>query len=242
VDLESPELPDSFFTWWVDFHHEDHTHPSLGPKPGRSLSFVIPQIGETSTEVWYRLYLNVRDSEGLDNTTFAEAYPLITQMTVQTDPTGMSIKLDQIEANSPYDFESVSGVRRNISVPGLQYKDGELYRFVKWSDSHLDPVLKVITPPIDSTIVAKFQLLSRIKLYPNPASTKLNIEISTAFDENVELLISNSNGQVIISRKIDLVTNQSSLLEFPIETLPAGLYNVSLASQFGTYTQSFIKQ
>ena len=63
-DPEDGTLPASAFTWRVDFHHDTHFHPSVTDTPGASGSFVIPTLGETSANVWYRIHLTVRDSRG----------------------------------------------------------------------------------------------------------------------------------------------------------------------------------
>ena len=70
TDAEDGTLPASAFTWQVDFHHDTHAHPFIPATTGsRSGSFTIPTTGETSANVWYRIYLTVRDSGGLTHTT-----------------------------------------------------------------------------------------------------------------------------------------------------------------------------
>ena len=65
-DAEDGTLPASAFTWWVDLHHDTHTHPQVLPFSGaKSGSFVIPVSGETSDNVFYRINLRVTDSGGL---------------------------------------------------------------------------------------------------------------------------------------------------------------------------------
>src|SRR5262249_37039500 len=56
-------LPPSAFSWKVDFLHETHKHPFLGPLDGiTSGSFTIPITGESSTVVAYKIVLSVVDS------------------------------------------------------------------------------------------------------------------------------------------------------------------------------------
>jgi hypothetical protein len=62
TDPEDGTLPASAFSWDVTFHHNTHTHP--GPTigagatgDGTSGSFVVPDTGETSTDVFYRITL-----------------------------------------------------------------------------------------------------------------------------------------------------------------------------------------
>ena len=61
-DPESGSLPASAFTWQVDFHHDTHFHPFMQPTTGATGgSFTIPTTGHTEANVWYRIYLTVRD-------------------------------------------------------------------------------------------------------------------------------------------------------------------------------------
>ena len=68
TDPEDGTLPASAFTWRVDFHHDTPTSiRSSRRRPARrSGSFTIPTTGHTEANVWYRIYLTVRDSGGLD--------------------------------------------------------------------------------------------------------------------------------------------------------------------------------
>ena len=53
----------------MDFHHDTHTHPFLPATSGiTSGTFVIPTTGETSANVWYRVFLTVTDSGGRTHT------------------------------------------------------------------------------------------------------------------------------------------------------------------------------
>jgi hypothetical protein len=65
TDKEDGALPASAFTWSVVFHHDTHTHPFIPQRAAfTSGTFTIPTRGETATNVWYRIYLTVRDSSG----------------------------------------------------------------------------------------------------------------------------------------------------------------------------------
>ena len=73
TDPEDGTLPASAFTWRIDFHHDDHTHPSMQPTSGiTSGSFFVPTTGETSANVFYRIHLMVRDSGLLQHSVFRD--------------------------------------------------------------------------------------------------------------------------------------------------------------------------
>jgi hypothetical protein len=75
TDPEDGSIPASGFEWYVMFHHDAHTHPGpTAPDGVTSGSFSIPNSGETSSNVFYRLYLVVTDSQGGKDTSFTDIY------------------------------------------------------------------------------------------------------------------------------------------------------------------------
>ena len=83
TDPEDGTLPASRYTWKVEFHHDTHTHPVLGPISGQTTgSFVVPTSGETSTNVFYRITLVVTDSGGLQHTSLRDVLPRTVNITL----------------------------------------------------------------------------------------------------------------------------------------------------------------
>ena len=135
TDPEDGTLPASAFTWQVDFHHNTHIHPFIPPMTGAMTgSFTIPDVGETSTNVWYRIILKVRDSGGLLHTSFVDITPIVESITVDTSPSGLQIKLDNQPHTAPITVSNVAGMNRLIEAPSPQTFNGETYEFVSWSD------------------------------------------------------------------------------------------------------------
>src|SRR5207244_5272983 len=121
ADAEDGALPASAFTWRVDFHHEDHVHPFIPDTPGaKSGSFVVPNTGETSPHVWYRIYLTVRDSGGLTQTVFRDVLPVTVAMTFQTRPAGLQVTLDGQPRTTPFTETGVVGILRTLGVVSPQ--------------------------------------------------------------------------------------------------------------------------
>lgn len=57
-------------------HRDGAADLLMGPTSGaKSGSFVMPALGETSANAWYRVQLTVRDSGGLTDTTFVDVVP-----------------------------------------------------------------------------------------------------------------------------------------------------------------------
>ncbi|HEX2101621.1 MAG TPA: immunoglobulin domain-containing protein, partial [Candidatus Synoicihabitans sp.] len=156
-DPEDGALPGSAFTWRVDFHHDDHTHPHLPDTQGvTSGSFTIADRGETSTNVFYRLILTVRDSDGLTDTTFVDIHPRTSVITLNSNLPNAQLTLDGVPVTATHTFSSVEGIIRTIGAVSPQTSGGVSYLFQSWSDGGAQ-THSVATPTEDTTYTATFQ-------------------------------------------------------------------------------------
>ena len=138
-DPEDGTLPASAFTWQIDFHHAAHVHPFMAPTSGAtSGSFVPSNVGHTEADVWYRIYLTVRDSGGLTTTVFRDVQPRSVQLTFATSPAGLSLRLDGQPRTTPLTVTGVVGVQRTLEAPSPQTVGGRTYEFVSWSDARCE--------------------------------------------------------------------------------------------------------
>jgi hypothetical protein len=157
TDTEDGTLPASAFTWRIDFHHDAHTHPFMPPTTGaRSGSFTVPTTGHTETNVWYRIYMTVRDSGGLTHTTERDVRPRVVRLTLATNPTGLQLRLDGQPVTAPHAFDSVVGIVRNLEAVTPQTSGTTTYQFVSWSDGGAR-LHNVSTPTAATTYTAAYQ-------------------------------------------------------------------------------------
>ena len=155
-DVEDGVLPASAFTWWVNLHHDDHTHPLVLPITGsRSGSFTIPATGETSANVFYRIHLRVRDSAGLTRSVQRDLLPRKSTVTLASNPTGLKIKLDGQTVTTPYRFVGVVGMERKVEAVSPQSAAGATWAFQGWSDGGVR-IHTIRTPGTDTTYTARF--------------------------------------------------------------------------------------
>ena len=135
TDTTDGTLPASAFSWTVLYHHDSHTHPVLGPLTGvRSGAFTIPRTGHPEHSVFYRIYLTVRDSSGLQTQITRDVIPRKSNVTLAANVTGAQILLDGQPQTVPHTFTSVVGIQRTIEVPSPQTIGGRIYVFSGWSD------------------------------------------------------------------------------------------------------------
>lgn len=164
-DTEDGNLPPSAFTWRVDFHHDDHSHPHMSEVTGvRSGTFVIADRGETSANVFYRVVLTVRDSDGLTDTKFVDILPRTSVITLDSNVPNAQLTLDGVTVHAPHTFTGVEGIVRTIGTVTPQTIGGVTYDFVSWSDGG-ERTHTIITPTNDTTYNALFQPSSQATLF-----------------------------------------------------------------------------
>jgi glucose/arabinose dehydrogenase len=161
TDPEDGNLSANAFTWQVDFHHDTHTHPFIAATSGATGgSFVIPTTGETSPDVWYRVYLTVRDSAGLATTVFRDVQPRTVSVTLSAAPGGLQLTLDGQPVSASYTFTAVVGMLRTIGAPTPQTRNNSTYDFESWSDGGA-ATHEITVPASAATYSARFQRRKR---------------------------------------------------------------------------------
>jgi glucose/arabinose dehydrogenase len=170
TDNEDGTLPATAFTWEVVFHHDTHTHPFVPPTSGsKSGSFTIPTVNETSSNVWYRIHLTVRDSGGLTQETTRDLTPRKSTVSLSTSPGALSLKLDGQPTATPTSFVGVVGIVRNLEAVSPQTVNGTTWVFASWSDGGIR-VHDVSTPVANTTYAATYAKARAQITSPSPGS------------------------------------------------------------------------
>ncbi|MCW3463134.1 PQQ-dependent sugar dehydrogenase [Chitinophaga nivalis] len=157
TDAEDGTLPASAFRWWVDFHHANHIHP--GPQLRDSVkngTFTISAEGHTETDIWYRIYLAVKDSRGEWDTSYVELFPVTSRLTLATQPAGLQLKLNSVPITTPDTQEGLSGMVRPLEAPSPQVLNGTTYIFDRWAHGG-NRVQSITVGDQDTTFLAYFK-------------------------------------------------------------------------------------
>ena len=134
TDPEDGRLPDSAFTWNIDFLHESHAHPGTAITGARSGSVTIPTTGhDFSGNTRYRITLTVRDSSGLASTKQVTIFPRKVNLSFGTEPSGRTLYLDGIAKATPFVYDTLVGFNHTIEARE-QAAGGTTYTFQSWSD------------------------------------------------------------------------------------------------------------
>lgn len=155
TDPEDGTLPAQSFSWEINFHHNDHKHDQPAINGITSGTFNIPNEGETSDNVWYRLILTVTDGNGLKGKDSVDIFPLKSTITFATVPAGLQIMLDGQPFSTPGSVVSVEGIRRTIDAPAFQTVNNITYQFNSWSHGGAKNQT-IATPTNNITYTANF--------------------------------------------------------------------------------------
>lgn len=82
----------------------------------------------------------------------------------------------------------------------------------------------------------------KMKCYPNPASTHLNLQVSLVTSGHVSVVVYDQFGRNVINVLEDAITDSGMMQKtIDISALPAGIYTVKLKTAAGTQTTRFTK-
>lgn len=164
-DPEEGPTPCARMSWTVRFHHNDHTHPFLGPVQGIcSGSFDVPILGETASDVFYSITLDVEDTgvpvgsnASLTASSVVHIIPALVNFGLATSPQpDLALTLDSQPVVPPVTVQGVVGLQRNIGAKTPQmHADGHTYRWRSWSDGGV-AVHDILTPGAPRTFTATF--------------------------------------------------------------------------------------
>lgn len=244
-DEEDGALAPPAFQWQVNFHHDTHKHdapPILGVVSG---NFLIPNEGETSDNVWYRIILTVIDSDGLTGKDSIDIYPRKSVITLLTNPPGLEITVDGQPFETPLEITSVEGLLRTFGVNTPQEINGAQYEFASWSNDG-ETIQTLPTPSVDLQLVANFSTIvgaeddwddMDIVLYPNPAKGGfVNVQIRLAQPEEVSIEVTDLLSR-FISSGTHMLSSGEHLIPIHFEKPGNGIYLVTVTTANETHVK-----
>lgn len=234
TDQEDGTLPASAFSWAIDFHHDTHKHDQPAINGVKSGAYDIPDEGETSFNVWYRLILTVTDSRGLAGKDSVDVHPRLSTIALNTIPEGLQVTLDGQPVATPASVIGVEGIKRAIGTTAEQVLDGQSYTFDSWSNG--GSVQQIISTPADDiSLVATFNLVVSVDekqqrhsmvAYPNPADGDyITLAFTLTRSETVEVVLLNTFGQQVseVHKQFDAGKHA---LPISVGSLSSGIYQI----------------
>ena len=112
------------FTWQADFQHDTHSHPFMPPTSGIGAgSFTsTPPGGHDLANVWYRIYLTVRDSGGQTHSSARDVRPRthVSDMSFSGTPVNGWGPVERDMSNG----ETAAGDGRTLTLDAIPYAKG----------------------------------------------------------------------------------------------------------------------
>lgn len=180
TDPQDGTLAASAFSWDVHFHHDTHNHDQPAIAGVKSGSFDVPNRGETSSNVWYRVILTVTDAQGLTAKDSVDVHPHTSNLTFATSLPGLQVLIDGQPVVAPVTITSVQGLQRDVNVDAEQELGTSVFHFSSWQNGTsttlvTTPAQTITTPQNDETYTAVFLVVpgfgdtNELNAYPNPA-------------------------------------------------------------------------
>lgn len=204
VDPRDGPLATGALTWWVDLHHDTHTHPFRQPTPGAGGSVMIPTRGETSDNIFYRLHLRATNSAGRSVEVTRDIQPQKARITLATAPAGLRLTLDGQAVTAPSTHTGVVGIERDIAAAD-QVASGRRWRFDRWRHGG-DASQTVSTPATDTTFTAEFTDLGPAA--NQPPSVTLRAPGQATVDVAVTLSVDASDADGSVAR-VDFIAGST---------------------------------
>lgn len=240
TDEEDGELPADAFEWSVVFHHETETSEELAVAGVKEGSFTVPDEGETSTDVWYRIILTVSDSDGLQHRDTVDIVPRTSTLHLGTTPAGLQLLFDGAPFDTPVSVTSVQGMKRTLEVISPQTVGEKAYEFSYWV--HGGEASQVfITPPHDTTLTAVFSVVVGVESDRNYKTTAAPNPVTGGVDA-VEVTIGSERVQPVTISIVDMLSREltrvsrsvnagSNKIAVPVSHLANGMYSIVLQSR-----------
>ena len=248
-DNEDGVLPATAFRWQINFHHDTHKHDEPPLEGVTSGSFLIPNEGETSDNVWYRIILTVTDSKGGSGKDSVDILPRKSTITLTTNPPGLEVTVDGQPFSTPVALTSVEGILRTFGTQSPQIKDDGEYEFESWSNGG-EVTQTLATPADDLQLMANFSTVvgaeqeaasnKHVVLYPNPTGDEVvNIKISLKQAENLSIQLVNFLSQEIVSSKQNLSSGEHTI-PFHFGKRSEGIYSVIIKTSSKTLIRKLV--
>ena len=173
---------------------------------------------------------NPRTIRVMSDSTFTAIFDTVFKVNVSTEPTYYG----NVLGGGSYAMGSEATLRVGTRAN---------YYFIRWNDGNCDNP-RIITVTSDTTLVAILDTVppsgiditeigKDINIHPNPATTILNIELPQSCTAELR----NIKGVLIETKQL-----QANATQWNIETLPPGLYMLTLCNKDWVITRKFVKK
>lgn len=108
-----------------------HAHP-LQVFPAVASGTLIAPDHDLPSHI--ELTLTATDARGLSTTKKIDLNPRVANLTMQSDPSGVTLSAGLDTAQTPFGIEAIEGSQVTISAPQMMEENGRQYTWTRWSD------------------------------------------------------------------------------------------------------------
>ena len=166
TDAEDGTLAASQLTWWVDLHHDAHTHPLVPRTTGATGgSFIVSPRGHPEENIFLRIHLRVTDADGGTDSTYVDVQPRKVNLAFAASHAGVQLTLDGQPRTVPFNVTGVVGMERDLGAPTPQVVGPDSLVWQAWSDGGARDHT-VVTPGSNATYTATYQVVAVVNQHP----------------------------------------------------------------------------
>jgi glucose/arabinose dehydrogenase len=157
TDVEDGALPASALSWTVVLHHNDHTHPFLGPVSGNDIPLTAPPPEDLDATAgsYLEVRLTATDSLGASTTVTMNLQPNRVSLSFETSPSGLHVEVNGTDVVAPRTLVSWEAWGLDVSAPDQEDTGGSGWEFTSWSDAGAQRHT-IVTPATPATYTASF--------------------------------------------------------------------------------------
>lgn len=251
TDAKDGNLPDAAFKWVISLVHgkesAQHVHYALSILEGKKTGqYSIEKVNDHNLlgDVYIRIDLIVKNSQGQYDTTESNIYPLLSNVRVETIPSGLEVGIfGTTPLHSPISAISIVNSTFISTVDTIQTINGKTYKFKSWNNVNKNILNAFDVPNSDTVITAYFDQITNvnnsieesiISIFPNPGSETLIVNIPQKDLESIS--ITNNLGKEYILNHIPF----GSGIKVYISSYPSGIYYLNIKTDKKYFSQKIV--
>ena len=156
TDYTGAPLTANAYSWSGEFYSNGVGYAAFGPLTGvTNGTYLVPDNAAIITNIFYRIYLTVNDTNGYQQSVSTDVLPETSQLTFATVPAALPVSLDGQILSTPASLAAVVGMSQQISAPSPQVDSGTNLSFVLWSDGGAE-THDILVPPTNAVFTASY--------------------------------------------------------------------------------------
>lgn len=156
-DAQDGTVQSSQLTWTVTLHHGNHTHPMVPATRGNNVRFQTrpPEDLAAATNSYLEIKVTAKDDDGLTKTVSQNLNPKKVTITLNTNPPGLYVTVNNVRKFSGASFTSWQGYDLQVNAPSQLSQNGQGWTYASWSDggARAHPI---DTPATNASFTANF--------------------------------------------------------------------------------------